>query len=96
MSGWIMSSGLVQGVVLRRIKGFFKKFASAVKGKVWPVLRPLLSTALSVIPGPASLIASRLLTAHPIITVDVDGEAKSTAALGLSTDEGADKFEVLI
>ena len=58
-----MSSGLVQGVVWRRIKGFLKKFATTVKGKVWPILRPLVSTALSVIPGPAALIASRLLSA---------------------------------
>lgn len=91
-AGWMGSNGLMAGKIWRRIKGFLKKFASAVKGKVWPILRPLVSTALSVIPGPASLIASRLLTEHPIITVDVDGEAKSTAALGLSTDEGADKF----
>ena len=50
----------------------------------------------SVIPGPAALIASRLLSVTPAITVDVDGEAKSTAALSLSTDAGVDKFDTIV
>ena len=90
------SNGLMAGKIWRRIKGFLKKFATTVKGKVWPILRPLVSTALSVIPGPAALIASRLLADRPAITVDVDGEAKSTAALCLSTDTGVDKFDTII
>ena len=81
MAGWISTSGLVQGVVWRRVKGFFKKFASKVKGKVWPILRPLLSTALSVVPGPAALIASRLLSEKPVVSVAVDGVASSSGPI---------------
>ena len=93
-AGWMGSNGLMAGKIWRRIKGFFKKFASTVKGKVWPILRPLASTALSVIPGPAALIASRLLAEKPIVNVTVDGDASSTAALVSGPGATPDKFLV--
>lgn len=71
-----------------------KKAIAAIKGKVWPILRPLLSVAASALPGPAKLVAQRLLTPKPIIEVEISAEAKSDAPLSLSTDPGNDKYSV--
>ena len=95
-AGWASNSGIMQGVAQQRFKGGLKKFVAAVKGKIWPVLRPLLSVATSVLPGPANLIAQRLLTPNPTVDVSVGVEAKATGDLVQLAGPNTDAFYTVL
>lgn len=53
----MLIASIVEGKLMRRIKGALKKVLAFAKGKVWPIVRPLVSVVASVLPGPASLVA---------------------------------------
>ena len=91
------SNGLVQGVVWNRIKGFFKKASSFVANKLWPVIRPLANAAASVLPGPAKLVLTRVVSGVDTVVTNVNSIAVSNGAKALITQDGqelGDKFEV--
>lgn len=91
----INSNGLVQGVVWNRIKGFFKKAASFVAHKVWPVIKPLVGVASSVLPGPANLVLSRVSSGIDSVIASVNSIAVSNGSPATVDASGAivgDKF----
>ena len=97
LAGMIMSNGLVQGVVWNRIKGFFKKASSFIANKPWPVVRPLANAAASVLPGPANLVLTRVVSGVDTVVTNVNSIAVSNGAKALITEDGqelGDKFEV--
>ena len=97
LAGMIMSNGLVQGVVWNRIKGFFKKASSFIANKLWPVIRPLANAAASVLPGPANLVLTRVVSGVDTVVTNVNSIAVSNGAKALITEDGqelGDKFEV--
>lgn len=92
-----MSDGLVQGVVWNRIKGFFKKAASFVANKLWPVIKPIANVAASVLPGPANLVVTRVVSGVDTVLTNVNSIAVSNGPKALLSEDGAesgDKFVV--
>ena len=80
---------------MRRIKGALKKVLSFAKAKVWPIVRPLVSVVASVLPGPASLVAQRLLVADPVVDVGVSALAASNQPV-VQSDAQADFYTLSV
>ena len=79
----------MQGVVWNRIKGFFKKVARVLVGKVLPVVKPLVNIAASVLPGPANLVVSKLLDVFDSATTAVNTVAVSNDKVTTIGPDGA-------
>ena len=88
VAGLINLNGLVQGVVWNRIKGFFKKASSFIANKLWPVIRPLANAAASVLPGPANLVLTRVVSGVDTVVTNVNSIAVSNGAKALITEDG--------